>query len=50
MLGEVDLGWLWQRGAYGAQIGIVRRGNEIRDLSNGLGTQNFARLQFSYAP
>lgn len=49
-VGEVELGWLWQSGAYGAQFGIVRRGNEIRDLSNAVGAQNFARLQFSYVP
>lgn len=55
-VGEVELGWLWQSapggqgGQYAAQIGFVRRGNEIKGLSNALGAQNFARLQFSYTP
>lgn len=49
-VGEVELGWLWQGEQFGAHVGFVRRGNEIRDLSNAVGAQNFARLQFSYTP
>ncbi len=49
-VGEVELGFQWSNAQYGARISIVRRGNEIEGLSNAIGGQNFARLQFSYSP
>ena len=49
-VGEVELGLQWSGAQYGARISIVRRGNEIDGLSNAIGGQNFARLQFSYTP
>jgi lipid A 3-O-deacylase len=50
VVGELELGMAWLRGAYGARLSIVRRGNEIRDLPDSDGTQNFVRLQFVYTP
>lgn len=50
LVGEVELGAVWQEGAWAARFGIVRRGNEIRGLPDSTGTQNFVRLQVSYTP
>jgi lipid A 3-O-deacylase len=50
MVGEAEAGLLWQHAPYGISASIVRRSNEIRDLPNSIGAQNFARLQFSYTP
>jgi hypothetical protein len=50
IVGEAELGIVWRDGKYGVNASIVRRGNEIRDLSNAIGAQNFARLQFTYIP
>lgn len=48
--GEADAGVEWRRGQVGIIAALVRRSNEIRDLANAAGTQNFLRLQFSYTP
>lgn len=50
LVGEAELGWIWSSAPYGMRMSIVRRGNEIKDLPNSVGSQNFARLQFSYSP
>jgi lipid A 3-O-deacylase len=50
LVGEAELGVAWNQGPYGISASVVRRGNEIRELSNAVGTQNFARLLFSYTP
>jgi hypothetical protein len=50
LVGEAELGMAWNSAPYGISVSIVRRSNEIRDLSNAIGAQNFARLQFSYSP
>ena len=50
LVGEAELGLVWTSAPYGAQVSIIRRGNEIDGLSNAIGGQNFARLQFSYSP
>jgi lipid A 3-O-deacylase len=49
-VGEVELGWVWHGGAWATRVGVVRRSNEIKSLSNGEGAQNYARLQFGYTP
>lgn len=49
-VGEVEAGLAWQRAPYGIKASVVRRSNEIRDLRDSAGAQNFVRLQFSYAP
>lgn len=49
-IGEAEAGVVWQSAQFGARLGLVRRSNEIRDLSNSIGAQNFLRLQFSYTP
>lgn len=50
LVGELELGLVWIGGPYGVRASIVRRGNEIIDLSNAIGAQSFARLQFIYSP
>lgn len=50
LVGEAEIGVAWIRGPYGARVSIVRRSNEIADLSNAIGAQNYGRLQFSYTP
>lgn len=49
-VGEAALGFAWRDGEYGATLALVRRSNEIRDLPNSVGAQNFIRLQFLYSP
>ena len=49
-VGEAEAGLAWLDGPFGIRASIVRRGNEIDGLPNSIGAQNFARLQFSYAP
>jgi hypothetical protein len=48
--GEAEVGLVWNRGTWGVSASVIRRSNEIRGLPNGLGAQNYARLQFSYTP
>lgn len=49
-VGAAELGIAWNKGSYGFRASLVRHSNEIRDLPESLGAQNFVRLQFSYAP
>ncbi len=49
-VGEAELGLAWHHGAYGLMAAIVRRSTEIDALSNARGSQNFVRLQLTYAP
>ena len=49
-VGEAEVGVVWNSAPYAVNLGIVRRANEVRDLPNSVGSQNFARLQISYAP
>lgn len=48
-VGDLELGLVWNRKPYSVSASVVRRSNEIRDLPNSAGMQNFARLQFQYA-
>ena len=50
LVGEAEIGLVWNDAPYGFNASIIRRGNEIRDLRNELGMQTFMRLQFSYTP
>jgi hypothetical protein len=50
IVGEAEAGVAWNRGAFALRAGIVRRSNEIRDLPNSVGAQNYVRLQISYTP
>lgn len=50
IVGEVEAGLVWIGQTFGARLGLVRRSNEIRDLPDSAGAQNFLRLQFSYTP
>lgn len=49
-VGEAEIGVNWASRHAGVTVGIVRRSNEIRGLSNAIGAQNFLRLQLSYTP
>lgn len=48
-VGELELGYFWRTPAYVISASVLRRSNEIRELSNSVGAQSFARLQFFYA-
>ena len=49
-VGEAEIGVAWTGTTYGVKASVLRRSNEIRDLPDAAGAQNFVRLQFSYAP
>lgn len=49
LVGEAELGYLWRTSGFGLSASLLRRSNEIRELSNAKGAQNFARIQISYA-
>ena len=49
-VGEAEIGVAWNAAPYALNAGVVRRGNEVRGLPDSIGTQNFVRLQISYAP
>ena len=46
--GEVELGYRWQGAQWGVNASVVRRMNEIREITDATGNQNFVRLQFVY--
>lgn len=48
-VGEAEAGVVWSDGRFGLRAGIVRRSNEIRDLPNSIGMQNYVHLQLSYS-
>ena len=48
--GNAEAGVAWSRGPFAATLAFVRRGNEIRDLPDSIGAQNYLHLQFSYRP
>lgn len=50
VVGEVEAGVVWTGQNFGTRLGLVRRSNEIRNLPDAEGAQNFLRLQFSYTP
>lgn len=50
LVGEAEAGLQWVRPPFALRAAIVRRSNEIRDLPDAVGTQNFARLQLVYSP
>jgi lipid A 3-O-deacylase len=50
VVGEIEVGVVWHSTPYGIKASVVRRGSEIRGLSEAAGAQNFASLQFVYAP
>jgi hypothetical protein len=48
-VGEIEGGYQWRGQNWGLYASVIRRSDEIRQLSNATGAQNFAKLQFSYA-
>ncbi|GAA4012252.1 hypothetical protein GCM10022212_02310 [Actimicrobium antarcticum] len=49
LVAEAEAGMVWQRAPFSLSAAVLRRGNEIRDLPNEVGTQNIVRLVFGYA-
>lgn len=45
---EIEFGYAYKTNTWGMSASIIRRGNEIKELSNAKATQNFAKLQFIY--
>lgn len=45
---ELEFGYQWRGATYGLYASIIRRSNEIKELDNSMGAQNFARIQFIY--
>lgn len=50
MVPEAEAGIVWNRSPFNILLSVVRRGNEIENLPNSVGMQNFARLSISYTP
>jgi hypothetical protein len=48
-VGAAEVGVAWNKGPYGFRASLVRHSNEIRDLPQSIGAQNFVRLQLSFA-
>ncbi len=49
-VGSAEAGIAWDYGPFAATLAIVRRSNEIRDLPDSAGAQNYVHMQFSYTP
>ena len=49
LVGEAEVGIVWQQAPYGVRASLVRRGNVVRDWPDTEGAQSFARLQFIYS-
>jgi lipid A 3-O-deacylase len=47
---EAEAGFVWNGASFGILLSIVYRGNEIKDLSDSVGEQDFVRLTVSYTP
>jgi lipid A 3-O-deacylase len=48
-VGELELGYQWRSADFSVGVSMIRRSTGIRNLPNGLGAQNFARLRFNYS-
>lgn len=46
---EIEIGYLYRQQLWGVSASVVRRGSEIKELSNAKGAQNFIRLNFHYS-
>lgn len=47
---EAEAGVAWQDDSFGVLLSIIHRSNEIKDLSDSIGEQDFVRLTISYTP
>lgn len=47
LTGEAELGWQWQSAQWTLRVSVVRRGNEIKGLSEADGRQDFLRLSIA---
>lgn len=46
---ELEFGYQYRGDTWGFYASVLRRGSEIKELSNAKGAQNFAKLQLTYA-
>lgn len=49
-VGEAEIGLTWQRDRFAISAAVTRRSNEIADLPNSVGAQNFAVIRLMYRP
>lgn len=49
LVGEAEAGVVWQIPPYAVRFSVIRRGNEIRGLTNSQGSQNIGSFRFSYS-
>ncbi len=50
LVAEAEIGFVWRHAPFALLFSITRRSNEIRDLPNAIGRQDFGKLQISYSP
>lgn len=50
LVAEAEIGIVWRLDRFALLFSITRRSNEIRDLPNAFGRQDFGTLQISYSP
>lgn len=50
LTGEIAIGTVWQKRRWAIEASLIRRGNEIGELADALGREDFVRLQFTYTP
>ena len=46
---ELEIGYQYRADVWGFYASVIRRGSEIKELSNAKAAQNFAKIQFIYA-
>lgn len=49
-VGEIEIGLTWQRDRFAISAAVTRRSNEIADLPNAAGVQNFGVIRLVYRP
>lgn len=50
LIPELEIGYQYRGDTWGFYASVIRRGSEIKELSNAKAAQNFARIQLIYAP
>ncbi len=50
LTGELAIGTVWEKRRWAIEASFIRRGNEIGQLADALGRENFIRLLFTYTP
>jgi hypothetical protein len=50
LIPELEIGYQYRGDTWGFYASVIRRGSEIKELSNAKAAQNFAKIQLIYAP